>query len=117
MICWKADRPRLRHGEIRRVVRHPECHLHHRRARRERARDRDAGPRYTVAVFDEPSRAVAPLAPRRQIDDERAADIDARPRAVDDLEDVVDIERVVVELHQDARIAAEDHDAFGRRLG
>ena len=71
----------------------------------------------TVANFDDPSRAVAPFAPGGSSITSGRAEIHPGPSAVDDLEDVVDVERVVVELHQDAGVAAEDHDAFRRRLG
>ena len=47
----------------------------------------------------------------------RRPDVHARASGIEDLEDVVDLEGVLAELHQDARVAPEDHDAFHRRPG
>ena len=46
-----------------------------------------------------------------------AAGIHRRPRGVEDVEDVVDVELVVGHLGDDARLGPEDDDALDRRPG
>ena len=108
-------RQRLRQRHAVAAIRDAEAHLHLRRPGRERPVDPQP-----IALQRRQRRRTLHRARAgghlRQIDHQRPAGIDRRPRAVDDVEQIEDLEVIVLELDDDARLAAEYDDALARGL-
>ena len=110
----ERGRPRLLERPGAAAVGLTERDLHRRRAGGERPGDGETRAADSPRLRRSLERR-GPGGAGRQVDDERAADVHPRARVVHDVEDVVDLQRVVVELHQDAAVAAEDDGALHRR--
>ena len=87
-------------------------HLDGRLARRKRPADASRACRWRCASGDDPSRSVVPCAPAGMSNANGVGGFTGALRAVHDVEQVVDVDRFVARLDDDARLAA-DHDLAG----